>query len=113
MQTMIESNGFGMMTPIMAEQVKQMIATYPADWIIEAMRIAVKSNVLRMNYVTGILENWKREGFGYDSRKHHSDRSRPTNGRVSKGKTNGTIEQSAPQGAGDYEWYSQFGSDQT
>jgi DnaD/phage-associated family protein len=110
MQTAIESNGFGMMTPIMASEVKKMIATYPAEWIREAMRIAVSSNALRLAYVNGVLENWQREGFSYDSRKHHSDR---------KGSTNGATKRTNQQGTGkdepadDYHanaWYANLGT---
>jgi hypothetical protein len=35
---------------------------------------------------------------------------RPTNGHVSKGSTNGATKEPTPQGAGDYEWYSQYGA---
>lgn len=110
MQTAIESNGFGMMTPIMAGEVKKMITTYPAEWIREAMRIAVSSNALRLAYVNGVLENWQREGFSYDSRKHHSDR---------KGSTNGAAKRTNQQGTGkdepadDYHanaWYANLGT---
>ncbi|HMR01740.1 MAG TPA: replication protein [Candidatus Competibacter phosphatis] len=71
----IESNGFGMMTPIMASKVNELMDTYPTDWILRAMTTAVSSNKIRIDYVEGILKNWKVEGFSNDTRRHHSERS--------------------------------------
>ncbi|TXH52969.1 MAG: DnaD domain protein [Desulfurellales bacterium] len=72
----IESNGFGMMTPILADKVNAFMDAYPTDWIIRALATATAANKLRLDYVGGILENWKREGFGYDQRHHHRERGR-------------------------------------
>lgn len=71
----IENNGFGMMTPILADKVNVFMDAYPTDWIVRALATATAANKLRLDYVGGILENWKREGFGYDQRHHHRERS--------------------------------------
>ena len=60
---LIEGNGFGMMTPILAEKVHTMIAEYPDEWIDKAFSVAASANKRRLDYVTGTLENWRRNGF--------------------------------------------------
>jgi DNA replication protein len=52
----------GVITPMMAEILKEDEATYPAAWIEEAIRIAVTRNVRTWNYVQGILKRWHKEG---------------------------------------------------
>ncbi len=64
----------GPLTPLIAEQLQEAEATYPADWIEEAFRIAVANNVRRWRYVEAILERWQKEGrhdrtLGGDSEK--------------------------------------------
>ena len=46
----------------MADALKEAEETYPADWIDEAMRIAVEKNKRNWRYVNAILERWQREG---------------------------------------------------
>jgi len=52
----------GLLTPLIAEQLRDAEKTYPADWIEEAFRIAVEHNVRRWRYVHSILERWATEG---------------------------------------------------
>ena len=52
----------GPLTPLMADALKEAEDTYPADWIVDAMRIAVEKNKRVWRYVTAILERWNREG---------------------------------------------------
>ena len=54
----------GVITPMMAEILKDDEATYPAWWIKEAIQIAVARNVRTWNYVQGILKRWHKEGYG-------------------------------------------------
>lgn len=53
---------FGALTPMIAEAIKDAEKTYPADWIPEAMQIAVNSNKRNWKYVEGILKNCKAAG---------------------------------------------------
>lgn len=55
---------FGVLTSLLAEELREAEREYPADWIEDAFRIAVGNNVRRWNYVRGILERWRREGRG-------------------------------------------------
>jgi len=77
---MIHQNGFGMMTPILAEQVHTMLAEYPDEWIEKAFEVSVKANKRRLDYVIGVLENWRRNGF--DSRQAKAPPLPPANGIV-------------------------------
>lgn len=51
----------GLITPLIAEELKDAEQTYPAEWIEEAVRIAVEHNVRRWRYVRSILERWAAE----------------------------------------------------
>jgi DNA replication protein len=61
--TLYEQN-IGMLTPMMAEILRDAEKEYPAGWIGEAMRIAVEHNARSWKYVAAILERWKQEGKG-------------------------------------------------
>jgi len=50
---------FGALTPMIADAIKDSVDTYPAEWIPEAMQIAVEANKRSWNYVEGILKNCK------------------------------------------------------
>jgi DnaD/phage-associated family protein len=50
---------FGALTPMIADAIKDTCDTYPADWIPEAMQIAVQGNHRSWSYVDGILKNCK------------------------------------------------------
>jgi DnaD/phage-associated family protein len=52
----------GLLTPLIAEELRDAEKTYPADWIEEAFRIAVEQNARRWRYVRGVLERWAEKG---------------------------------------------------
>jgi len=52
----------GLLSPIVAQELSEAAATYPAQWIEEAFEIAVERGVRRWRYVRAILERWTREG---------------------------------------------------
>jgi DnaD/phage-associated family protein len=49
----------GLLTPMIAEELGVAEDTYPAQWIEDAMRIAVENNVRRWSYVEAILKRWQ------------------------------------------------------
>ena len=53
----------GLLTPSIAESLKDISAQYPPDWFPLAVKEACKANVRRLSYVTAILERWKVEGI--------------------------------------------------
>lgn len=52
----------GQLTPMIADELREAEATYPARWIEEAIKLAVSNNVRRWRYVQAILERWRLEG---------------------------------------------------
>ena len=59
--TLYEQN-IGALTPMIAEELRDAEATYPAAWIEDAIRIAVKNNVRRLKYILAVLERMRAEG---------------------------------------------------
>lgn len=79
---LIHQNGFGMMTPLMAEQVHTMLQEFPDEWIDKAFEVAVKANKRRFDYALGVLENWRRDGFDSKHSKNGVAVPPTTNGKI-------------------------------
>ena len=52
----------GPLTPLIADALKDAEREYSAEWIEEALAIAVKNNKRNWRYVEAILKRWKEEG---------------------------------------------------
>ncbi len=52
----------GLMTPLIADQLRDMERSYPPDWIDEAFSIAVGRNKRALRYIQAILKRWETEG---------------------------------------------------
>ncbi len=52
----------GLLTPLIADELRDAEQTFPAEWIAEAMRIAVARNARNWRYIRAILERWQKEG---------------------------------------------------
>jgi DnaD/phage-associated family protein len=59
--TLYEQN-IGVLTPMIAEELKDAEKEYSAEWLEEAFKIAVEQNVRKWVYVQKILERWQTEG---------------------------------------------------
>lgn len=59
--TLYEAN-IGLITPLIAENLKWAEQTYPWHWLEEAFKIAVTLNKRNWRYVEAILERWATEG---------------------------------------------------
>ncbi len=59
--TLYEQN-IGMITPIIAEELKEADKLYPPQWIEEAFKEAVALNKRSWKYIARILERWASEG---------------------------------------------------
>ncbi len=53
---------FGLMTAMIADQLRDLEKSYPPDWIVDAMEIALLNNKRHLNYIRGILRRWETEG---------------------------------------------------
>ena len=52
----------GIITPMVAEELKDIAEAYPTSWFVEAVRRACEQGKHRLVYVKAILENWRRDG---------------------------------------------------
>ncbi len=52
----------GVLTPMVAEELKSAEADFPATWLEEAIRLAVQHNKRGWKYIRAILDRWDREG---------------------------------------------------
>jgi DnaD/phage-associated family protein len=66
----------GTLTPLMAEELMEAEKSYPAEWIEDAFREAVRSNVRKWRYVQSILETWAEEGRGDETGQRTDERDR-------------------------------------
>ena len=56
-----ESN-IGMLSPMIADELKEAEAFYPNEWIVDAFREAAAHNVRNWRYIARILDNWDVQG---------------------------------------------------
>ena len=54
----------GMLTPMIADELREAETEYPEEWIEAAIREAVESNVHNWRFIAAILERWRAEGRG-------------------------------------------------
>jgi len=61
--TLYEQN-IGMLTPMIAEELREAEKLYPKAWIEDAIKEAVNQNIRKKSYILAILERWSSEGRG-------------------------------------------------
>ena len=75
----------GLLTPLVADGLRDAERVYPPEWIVEAMRLAVEYNKRSWPYVAGILKRWETEGKSVGTDRQHSqmhlDSEKYTSGR--------------------------------
>jgi len=73
----------GMLTPLLADELREAENIYPSEWIEEAFRTAVSLNKRNWRYIRAILERWRAEGRGdeADRRDTESERRRYIEGK--------------------------------
>jgi DNA replication protein len=55
-------DNIGLISPILADELKDAEATYPPQWIEDAFKIAVENNVRKWSYIRAILERMATAG---------------------------------------------------
>lgn len=55
-------DNLGLLTPMIAEAIRDAERAYPREWIEDAIRYAVQRNARSWRYVHKVLENWQQEG---------------------------------------------------
>jgi DNA replication protein len=83
--TLYEQN-IGMLTPLIADELREAEQEYPAEWIEEAFREAVSLNRRSWKYIRAILERWRIEGRDDETgrRPSEADRRRYIEGEYGK-----------------------------
>jgi DNA replication protein len=52
----------GLLTPLVAEELREAEERYPAEWVEEAFRVAIQQNKRKWSYIRAILKRWETEG---------------------------------------------------
>jgi DNA replication protein len=55
-------DNIGLLTPMIAEELKDALSTYPEEWLRDAVKEAVSLNKRSWRYIARILEHWATEG---------------------------------------------------
>ncbi len=74
--TLYEEN-IGMLTPMIAEELKEAERLYPPSWIRDAIREAASLNKRSVRYIIRTLEHWSAEGRGYGTHRRISEKEDP------------------------------------
>ena len=74
--TLYERN-IGMITPMIAEELKEAETLYPRLWVEEAFKEAVKLNKRSWKYIARILERWANEGKDSGEHKGNAEKGGP------------------------------------
>jgi DNA replication protein len=67
----------GMLTPMIAEELREAEKLYPEDWIKDAIKEAVTQNKRSWRYIARILERWSAEGRDSGAHKRDSKKTDP------------------------------------
>jgi DNA replication protein len=74
----------GVLTPLIAEQLRDMEKTYAPEWINDAFEIAISRNKRHLRYVQHVLKRWETEGRDLGRDGEHNEIA----GRVAESKRN-------------------------
>ena len=69
-------DNIGMLSPIIAEELREAEQLYPPEWIEDAFREAVRQNKRSWRYIARILERWEREGRRDGEPGRHTEKTR-------------------------------------
>ena len=67
----------GMLTPMIADELKEIEKLYPGNWIADAFKEAVLYNKRNIRYISKILENWVAEGRSDGTHQRHPKKTDP------------------------------------
>jgi DNA replication protein len=66
----------GLLTPLLADELRQAEEDYPAEWIEQAFHEAVSLNKRSWRYIRAILERWRTEGRGDETSRRAGEADR-------------------------------------
>ncbi len=68
-------DNIGLISPILADELKDAEINYPPEWIEDAFKVAVENNVRKWSYIRAVLEGM--ETSGRSNRPEHKPSSKP------------------------------------
>lgn len=74
----------GVLTPLIAEQLRDMEKSYAPEWINDAFEIAIGRNKRALRYIQNILKRWETEGRGVEREGSYSGERNENAGRTSE-----------------------------
>jgi DNA replication protein len=74
--TLYEQN-IGMLTPMVADELREAEKLYPPEWLRDAIREAALHNKRNIKYISKILENWSVEGRSDGTYQRDSQKAGP------------------------------------
>lgn len=74
--TLYEEN-IGILTPMIADELREAEKLYPRDWINDAIKESVLHNKRSIKYILKILENWAAEGKSDGTYQRHPQKTDP------------------------------------
>jgi DNA replication protein len=74
--TLYEQN-IGMLTPMIAEELRDALKLYTESWIRDAIKEAVNHNKRKWSYISAILERWTSEGRDDGTYQRDSEKTGP------------------------------------
>jgi DNA replication protein len=74
--TLYEQN-IGMLTPMIADELRDALKVYPENWIRDAIKEAVSHSKRKWSYISAILESWSAEGRGDGTYRGDSKKTDP------------------------------------
>jgi DnaD/phage-associated family protein len=74
--TLYEDN-IGMLTPMIADELKAAEKLYPISWISDAVKEAVAQNKRSWRYIARILERWSAEGRSHGAHRRDPEKEDP------------------------------------
>lgn len=52
----------GALTPMIADELRDLQATHSEDWLRDAIRVAVREQALSIRYIASVLDRWRKKG---------------------------------------------------
>jgi DNA replication protein len=73
---LLYEQNIGPLTPLIADALKDAEASYPQEWVSDAIALAVKHNKRSWKYAEAILKRWKEDGRGEKQDRRDSEKDR-------------------------------------
>jgi len=68
-------DNISLISPIIADELKDAEATYPQEWIEDAFKVAVENNVRKWSYIRAVLERMAATGPGQHQKQDDADKT--------------------------------------